>query len=101
MSSAMETSKRLPEKWAREVQLALLLIQRLERLSADSRWAHLASGYRGALLRSISALEDPSNRFESEGLTQLRELILEGFALLEKAAVDITDLNPLIDRENL
>ena len=37
------------------IDQALLLISRLERLSADSYWAHRASGLRGALLRSLDA----------------------------------------------
>jgi hypothetical protein len=32
------------------------LARRLERLSADSHWAHRASGLRGALLRSLDDL---------------------------------------------
>ena len=39
------------------LQLARLLVQRLERLSADSSWARRASGVRGALLRALEQAE--------------------------------------------
>jgi len=58
-------------------RLARLLVRRLERLSADSAWAHRASGVRGALLRwldSPSPKEDPA------------AWISEGFRILELAA---------------
>jgi hypothetical protein len=36
------------------------LIQRLERISADSVWAHRSSGYRGSLLKWIDQAEKSS-----------------------------------------
>jgi len=36
---------------------AFQLIQRLERISADSVWAHRSSGYRGSLLKWIDQAE--------------------------------------------
>ena len=36
------------------------LIQRLERISADSVWAHRSSGYRGSLLKWIDLAEKSS-----------------------------------------
>ena len=36
------------------------LIQRLERISADSVWAHRSSGYRGSLLKWIDQAERSS-----------------------------------------
>ena len=39
------------------VHAARLLATRLERLSADSYWAHKASGLRGSLLRSLEDWE--------------------------------------------
>ena len=36
---------------------ATQLIQRLERISADSVWAHRSSGYRGSLLKWITLAE--------------------------------------------
>ena len=55
-----------------------MLISRLERLSADSYWAHQASGVRGSLLKLID-----SRDLNSEGGEYLVE---RGFELLEKAA---------------
>jgi hypothetical protein len=59
-------------------ELASLLISRLERLSADSYWAHRASGIRGSLLRWM----DRGSRNEG----QVGEMIELGFEILEKAA---------------
>lgn len=55
-----------------------MLVARLERLSADSYWAHQASGVRGSLLRFM----------EKENLEaiDIRMLIDKGFDFLEKAA---------------
>lgn len=38
--------------------LIRLLLSRLERVSADSYWAHRASGIRGALLKTQQAIEE-------------------------------------------
>jgi hypothetical protein len=64
------------------VELAHFLISRLERISADSYWAHQASGVRGALLR---CLEQADCR-QSE---RLEFLIEAGFRLLEQAAREL------------
>ena len=65
------------------------LIARLERISADSVWAHRSSGYRGSLLKWIEHTEkclsnavalDPS---EMEHFEILMEI---GLRLLENAA---------------
>jgi hypothetical protein len=58
--------------------LVRMLIARLERMSADSFWAHQASGVRGSLLRLLEAGE-----LDSEQGTPLVE---RGFYFLEKAA---------------
>lgn len=66
-----------------------LLISRLERLSADSYWAHRASGIRGALLRYIEKMtiqEDDEQSFCSE---TINIIIQTGYSLLEKAAREI------------
>jgi hypothetical protein len=39
------------------IDQATQLIRRLERISADSVWAHRSSGYRGSLLRWIDLAE--------------------------------------------
>ncbi len=62
----------------RKNDLARMLVMRLERLSADSYWAHQASGVRGSLLRMMEIGE-----LESE---QGALLIERGFDFLEKAA---------------
>jgi hypothetical protein len=40
-----------------QAQLLRLLLARLERISADSAWAHRASGIRGGLMRDLESLE--------------------------------------------
>ena len=61
------------------LDLTQLLLRRLERISVDSRWAHRASGVRGALLRAVEDLENqrPISR------TKVNRLIQMGFKLLE------------------
>lgn len=58
-------------------ELAAMLISRLERMSADSYWAHQASGLRGSLLRWVE--EDGGD------MEQITGLIARGFAILERA----------------
>ncbi len=65
-----------------QVQLARLLLARLERVSVDSYWAHRASGVRGALLRTLELIE---NR-QSPDPDTLQKLIDQGFRILEQAA---------------
>ena len=40
-----------------QIDLARMLVARLERLSADSYWAHQASGVRGSLLRGAGLVD--------------------------------------------
>ena len=75
------------------LRLARMVVQRLERLSADSAWAHVASGYRGALIKIIDLLEhlpDPEAADSAE-ITRLDFLIDKGLDLLAKAAREIGD----------
>lgn len=58
------------------------LLLRLERISADSVVAHHASGVRGAMLRVVDTLEKRRRASDAE----VRRLIENGYALLEKAA---------------
>lgn len=67
-----------------------LLASRLERLSADSAWAHRASGLRGSLLRAIKAAgSDAQKSVPLPDSNQLEQLIDQGFFILEQAASEI------------
>jgi phage gp46-like protein len=59
-----------------------LLIARLERISADSFWAHRASGVKGSLLRLLEKSEKGHRVRE----TELQYMVDLGFFILEKAA---------------
>lgn len=63
-----------------------ILLARLERISADSYWAHRASGVRGSLLRVMEKLEGHRPVSTSE----LKRIMDLGFFILEKAAEEIT-----------
>jgi hypothetical protein len=67
---------------------AKLVVQRLERISADSIWARRSSGHRGALLRWIEKLEKTEGEVEllPEEKMQLKSLVDAGFRFLERAA---------------
>jgi hypothetical protein len=64
------------------------LMHRLERLSADSRYAHQASGLRGAIIRVLDT-KGQQNKFTDEGW--MRELVLRGERILVEAARQIPD----------
>ena len=70
------------------IDQARMLAYRLERLSADSHWAHKASGLRGALLRSLERLENGEGD-EKEETAELDRLFHRGFEILAKAAREI------------
>jgi hypothetical protein len=63
---------------------ARLLVQRLERLSADSSWAHKASGIRASLDKSLGRFEHGE-----PDLDKLDLLVQRGFDILKKAAEEI------------
>jgi hypothetical protein len=67
---------------------AILVVERLERLSVDSIWAHRASGLRGSILRSIGNYN--LNTTISEDY-RLRKLIDQGYEILKLAAKEIPD----------
>jgi hypothetical protein len=73
--------------------VARMLADRLERLSADSPWAHRASGLRGSLLRVIEGAQK-SEHLLNVDRTQLEELLALGFEILEKAAREINAADP-------
>lgn len=72
---------------------ARMVVQRLERLSADSRWAHIASGYRGSLIKSIDRLSQlPDVEQASQDDVKLLDFLIDQcFDLLAKAAREIGD----------
>jgi len=70
------------------VRRARVLLNRLERLSADSSWAHRASGLRGSIMR---ILLDQEMLGGDEGIITLEILLEQGFDLLTKAAKEIPD----------
>jgi hypothetical protein len=63
-----------------------LLLERLERIPADSIWAHQASGARGSLLRMVQQLEDGQELEDQD----MNRLISHGFQILERAAREKT-----------
>jgi hypothetical protein len=70
-------------------QQATLCISRLERLSADSIWAHRASGVRGALIKSLEELMSTNRDTDqpaAELFGDLKQNLAWGFWLLEQAA---------------
>jgi hypothetical protein len=69
----------------RYLELVNLLVDRLEHLSADSTYAHRASGLRSTLLRYVERIENSAG-VNSQELDQLIEC---GFEILEQAAKEI------------
>jgi hypothetical protein len=70
------------------IEQARLLVQRLERISADSIWARRASGHRGALLRWIEGydLADGKIEMRADETARIESLVKSGFQFLERAA---------------
>jgi len=60
-------------------ELIHLLLARLERISADSYWAHRASGIRGASIKIAENIVS-TQPFE---IRELRQLTQSGFLILE------------------
>jgi hypothetical protein len=67
------------------VELVKRLVDRLERLSADSTYAHKASGLRGSLMRYMERIE------AGEGVNrdELDQGVEFGFKILQEAAKEI------------
>ena len=63
--------------------MAKILLDRLERISADSGWAHQASGVRASIAKILSQ--------EYPDLDQLSPLLDLGFLILENAAGEIPE----------
>lgn len=72
------------------LEQAMLLLSRLERISADSIWAHRASGLRGGLLRVVDRIQigkkEIASDVERDWYDNLAYLIETGYRILEKAA---------------
>lgn len=69
-----------------QTALLRLLLARMERVSADSTWAHRASGVRGALLRMLVEIE--SGR--AVRAAEFDRLLNTGFETLNRAAREIS-----------
>ena len=67
------------------LELIKRLVDRLERLSADSTYAHRASGLRGSLLQYVECIEAGGTVDKME----LDDLVEVGFKLLKAAAEEI------------
>ncbi len=65
------------------VLMAKILLDRLERISADSGWAHQASGVWASLAKILSQ--------ENSDLEQISPLLELGFMILETAAGEIPE----------
>lgn len=72
-------------------ELLRLLVSRLERLSADSRWSHRASGLRGNMLKVLEEAE-----MGTVPRRRLDRLIDRGFEILREAAREIPDINDFL-----
>jgi hypothetical protein len=70
------------------VDTACYVTAMLERLSADSIWAHRASGLRGSLFKSLEKIES-GGQPSSSTMSELARLVSMGFDILEKAAREI------------
>ena len=74
------------------INQARMVVYKLERISADSVWAHRSSGQRGTILRLIEKIEtgvpqsDESTPERQHDLVCLDTLVKSSYLLLEKAA---------------
>ena len=74
----------------KQIEIARELTYKLERLSADSSWAHRASGLRGSLLKLLDEYNNTGIHLQTnEHFKQLDSLIEIGFQILENAAREI------------
>ena len=64
--------------------LIRLLLARLEKISADSVWAHRASGIRGSLFKALEKLEEG----ETAQVPEVMQMMEMGFSILQKTAVE-------------
>lgn len=83
-----ETSIREAAVDHRDIELIQRLAERLEHLSADSSYAHRASGLRGSLLRYMANIEAGKQLNPAEW-AQLEQAVDTGFVILEMAAKEV------------
>jgi hypothetical protein len=72
----------------KDTELIKRLVNRLEHLSADSSYAHRASGLRGSLLRYIERIE-AGQYIDQEEQVQISQAMEYGFKILELAAKEV------------
>lgn len=65
----------------RTAHLIRMLLSRLERVTADSYWAHRASGVRGALLKTQQSIEEG----QAVNPREVERNVKAGFEILERA----------------
>lgn len=65
-----------------EAKIIQMLLNRLERISVDSVWAHRASGLRGSLLRLLEQIEAGVSPESGE----VKLILRSGFSILREAA---------------
>ena len=70
------------------LEIAELLLFRLEKISTDSPWAHQASGVKASIAKILSREEIPLSDSSRQNLEKLLDL---GFEILEDAAGEIPD----------
>lgn len=69
---------------AQHQDLLQMLIYRLERVPVDSHLAHVASGVRGTLLKTLDRIEKGNTISDDK----IEEAITSGYQILERAARD-------------
>ncbi len=75
------------ERW---IASAKYVLSMLERLSADSGWAHQASGLRGSILHILDRLEnEPNPEKRLAEIERLNRFVDEGYLILGMAAKEI------------
>jgi hypothetical protein len=78
------------------LELLRLLTSRLERLSADSRWARRASGLRGNIVKVLEEAEAG----QEVATERLEVLVNRSFEILRAAAKEIPDIESLLKTFN-
>ena len=72
----------------KRVEMAEILLYRLEKISADSPWAHQASGVRASIAKLLSRKNLSSVNSIGKALEKLMAL---GYEILENAAGEIPE----------